>query len=70
MAGKSLADLSLGTAGASLINDMSNTSGPYAGAIRKIASDELNGRADEHLAELARPFVDPASVWSTKRQWW
>jgi len=41
-----------------------------AGAIRKIASDELNGRADEHLVELARPFVDPASVWSAKRQWW
>jgi hypothetical protein len=41
-----------------------------AGAIRKIASDELNGHADEQLVELARPFVDPASVWSAKRQWW
>lgn len=34
-----------------------------AGAARKIASDELNGRGDPELGALLRPYVDPASVW-------
>jgi hypothetical protein len=34
-----------------------------AGAARKIASDELNGRRDPELSDLLRPYVDPASVW-------
>jgi hypothetical protein len=38
-----------------------------AGAARKIASDELNGRGDLELSELLRPYVDPASVWVASR---
>ncbi|MER8007982.1 hypothetical protein [Streptomyces sp. NPDC094149] len=34
-----------------------------AGIARKIASDELNGRADPALTTLLRPYVDAASVW-------
>ncbi|WAZ27290.1 hypothetical protein STRCI_007464 [Streptomyces cinnabarinus] len=34
-----------------------------AGIARKIADDELGGRADPELAALLRPYVDPASVW-------
>jgi hypothetical protein len=34
-----------------------------AGAARKIASDELNGRGDPELTALLRPYVDPASIW-------
>jgi hypothetical protein len=34
-----------------------------AGAARKIASDELNGRGDAELAALLEPYVDPESVW-------
>lgn len=34
-----------------------------AGVARKIASDELNRRADPRLTALLRPFVDPRSLW-------
>lgn len=34
-----------------------------AGIARKLASDELNRRADPALTALLRPYVDPASVW-------
>jgi hypothetical protein len=34
-----------------------------AGVARKIASDELNGRADAELTALLGPYVDPHSVW-------
>jgi hypothetical protein len=34
-----------------------------AGIARKLASDELNRRADSALTALLRPYVDPASVW-------
>lgn len=40
-----------------------------AGAARKIASDELNGRGDAQLTGLLRPYVDPASVWGDDRSW-
>lgn len=38
-----------------------------AGIARRIASDELNGRADPELVALLRPFVAPASVWGDAR---
>ncbi|MEU6380668.1 hypothetical protein [Streptomyces sp. NPDC046909] len=38
-----------------------------AGIARKVASDELNGRADPVLVVLLRPFVGPASVWGDER---
>ncbi|WP_084955781.1 hypothetical protein [Thermoactinospora rubra] len=38
-----------------------------AGAARKIASDDLNGRGDRELVALLRPYVDPASVWGDER---
>ncbi|MGP4101324.1 hypothetical protein [Nonomuraea sp. KM90] len=34
-----------------------------AGVARKIASDELNGRADPELSALIRPYVDESSIW-------
>ncbi|MEU8244648.1 hypothetical protein [Nonomuraea sp. NPDC048916] len=34
-----------------------------AGAARKIASDELNGRGDAELTALLRPYVDSLSIW-------
>ncbi|MGV9455297.1 hypothetical protein [Streptomyces sp. NPDC003635] len=40
-----------------------------AGIARKIASDELNGRADPGLSALLRPYVDPASVWGDEGSW-
>jgi hypothetical protein len=40
-----------------------------AGAARKIASDELNGRGDEELTALLRPYVDARSVWGDDRSW-
>jgi Protein of unknown function (DUF3800) len=40
-----------------------------AGAVRKIASDELNGRADERLTALLPPYVDPSSVWGDDPSW-
>ncbi|MFC4949951.1 hypothetical protein [Pseudonocardia sp. GCM10023141] len=40
-----------------------------AGAVRKAASDELNGRGDPVLTALLRPFVDTASIWGDDRSW-
>lgn len=40
-----------------------------AGIARKIASDELHGRADPGLTALLRPYVDPASVWGDEGSW-
>ncbi|GAA4052012.1 hypothetical protein [Nonomuraea soli] len=40
-----------------------------AGVARKIASDELNGRGDDVLTGLLRPYVDPASIWGDLRSW-
>jgi hypothetical protein len=40
-----------------------------AGAARKIASDELNGRGDPELSALLRPYVDPLSIWGDDRSW-
>jgi hypothetical protein len=40
-----------------------------AGAARRIASEELNGRGDDGLAALLRPYVDPASAWGDARSW-
>jgi hypothetical protein len=34
-----------------------------AGVARKIASDQLNDRADPELGALLRPYVDPSSIW-------
>jgi hypothetical protein len=38
-----------------------------AGVARKLASDELNGRADPRLTALLRPYVDPYSSWGEPR---
>ncbi|MEU0072784.1 hypothetical protein ABZ027_24995 [Streptomyces sp. NPDC006332] len=38
-----------------------------AGIARKIASDELNGRADPPLTALLRPYVGATSVWGDER---
>jgi hypothetical protein len=40
-----------------------------AGIARKLASDELNRRADPALTSLLRPYVDPASVWGDEASW-
>ncbi|MFF3442716.1 DUF3800 domain-containing protein [Streptosporangium sp. NPDC002721] len=40
-----------------------------AGAARKIASDELNGRGDAELTALLRPYVDAFSIWGDDRSW-
>ncbi|GGS50037.1 hypothetical protein GCM10010156_05940 [Planobispora rosea] len=40
-----------------------------AGAARKLASDELNGRGDAELTGLLRPYVDPFSIWGDGRSW-
>jgi hypothetical protein len=40
-----------------------------AGIARKLASDELNGRADPALIALLRPFVGRTSVWGDERSW-
>lgn len=40
-----------------------------AGTVRKLASNELNGRADANLTELLRPYVDPCSIWGDERSW-
>jgi hypothetical protein len=39
------------------------------GAVRKIASDELNGRGDPGLTALLAPFVSPHSIWGDVRSW-
>lgn len=38
-----------------------------AGAARKIASDELNGRGDPKLTALLGPYVDAYSIWGDAR---
>jgi hypothetical protein len=38
-----------------------------AGVARKIASDELNGRPDDELTTLLRPYLDPFSIWDPAR---
>ncbi|NUT36732.1 MAG: hypothetical protein HOV79_27065 [Hamadaea sp.] len=38
-----------------------------AGAARKLAADELNGRAEPELTDLLRPYADPASIWGDQR---
>jgi hypothetical protein len=40
-----------------------------AGAARRIASEELNGRGDTTLTALLRPYVDPASIWGDAVSW-
>ncbi|UYM04336.1 hypothetical protein [Solicola gregarius] len=40
-----------------------------AGTARSIASDELNGRGDDVLSTLLRPYVDRASIWADGRSW-
>ncbi|MEU6253754.1 hypothetical protein [Streptomyces sp. NPDC047043] len=40
-----------------------------AGIARKLASDELNRRADPALTALLRPYVDTASVWGDEAGW-
>jgi hypothetical protein len=39
------------------------------GAVRKIASDELNGRGDPELTTLGSPFVSPQSIWGDDHSW-
>ena len=39
------------------------------GAVRKIASDELNGRGDAELTALLAPFVSPHSIWGDVESW-
>lgn len=38
-----------------------------AGVARKLAADELNGRANPEVTDLLRPYVDPQSVWGDAR---
>jgi hypothetical protein len=40
-----------------------------AGTVRKIASDELDGRGDAQLTVLLRPYLDPYSIWGDARSW-
>jgi hypothetical protein len=40
-----------------------------AGAVRVIATNELNGRGDPELTALARPYVDEQSVWVDATSW-
>lgn len=40
-----------------------------AGTARRIASELLNGRGDDELAELFTPYSDPASIWVDPRSW-
>ena len=40
-----------------------------AGAVRKVAEDELRGEGDATLTALLGPFVDPASIWGDDRSW-
>lgn len=35
-----------------------------AGTARKIASEELNGRGDDELTTLLRPYIDERSLWA------
>lgn len=40
-----------------------------AGAARRIASEELNGRGDAVLTALLRPYLDPGSIWGDPPSW-
>jgi hypothetical protein len=40
-----------------------------AGAARRIASEELNGRGDARLTALLRPYLDPGSIWGDPVSW-
>jgi Protein of unknown function (DUF3800) len=40
-----------------------------AGVARKKASDELNGRSDDEITPLLRPYVDSMSIWADDRSW-
>jgi hypothetical protein len=40
-----------------------------AGIARKKASDELNGRPDDEITTLLRPYVDSMSIWADQRSW-
>lgn len=40
-----------------------------AGAVRKIAENELSGRGDALLTALLPPYVDGSSIWADDRSW-
>jgi hypothetical protein len=40
-----------------------------AGVARKIASDELNGRGDDRLTALLRPYLDVFPIWGDAGSW-
>jgi hypothetical protein len=40
-----------------------------AGVARKKASEELNGRPDDEITTLLRPYVDSMSIWADDRSW-
>ena len=40
-----------------------------AGVARKKASDELNGRPDDEITALLRPYVDSMSIWADDGSW-
>jgi hypothetical protein len=40
-----------------------------AGVARKKASEELNGRPDDEITALLRPYVDSMSIWADDRSW-
>lgn|GEM_PF-616258 len=40
-----------------------------AGVARKKASEELNGRPDDEITALLRPYVDSTSIWADDRSW-
>ncbi|MQA97418.1 MAG: NAD-dependent protein deacetylase of SIR2 family [Streptosporangiales bacterium] len=61
LAGDRLARLSFAVAGADARIQLADV---LAGAARKLASDELNGRADPALTALLLRYVDTTSVWS------
>ncbi|SEG99907.1 hypothetical protein SAMN05444920_114183 [Nonomuraea solani] len=48
----------------SMLDDRVQVADVMAGVARKIALDELTGRADPVLSALIRPYVDPASIWA------
>ncbi|MFI7601661.1 hypothetical protein [Actinoplanes sp. NPDC049681] len=40
-----------------------------AGTVRTIAQNELHGRGDPELTTLARPYLDPLSIWGDRPSW-
>ncbi|MEV0387435.1 hypothetical protein [Nonomuraea sp. NPDC050643] len=48
----------------SMLDDRVQIADVMAGVARKIALDELNGRADPLLSVLIRPYVDAESIWA------